>query len=171
MKSMLILSVFILFASCVVCEDKADKAEDGDLEKCGKSLEKLYNKVCSEKDVGGKKLFAVRKICFMYPPKVLKHKEIVDVMEECNTEKQVCDTEKMSEVSYHSCGIFLYYFLRQCGRKKFEKASEKYEEKAKEQKLEDKTLPEMFANSQKEVASACNETLVSTIEKKFTNFL
>lgn len=96
------MNTFMIFFGCVVlaslvfCEDKEEPSE---LEKCGSELEKLYDKVCDEKDIGGKKLTAIRKICFTYPPKVMKHKEIVDIMDKCNTEEQVCDKKKMADVS------------------------------------------------------------------------
>ena len=92
----------ILFALLVVvsvnCEEKKEE-EPNELEKCGTDLEKLYKKVCEDKDNGGKKLLTIRKICFTYPEKVQKHKEIVDIMDKCNTVEQVCDNKKMSEVS------------------------------------------------------------------------
>lgn len=88
----------ITFSALLVYgEDKAE--ESAELDKCGEGLEKLYNKVCGEKDVGAKKLFAIRTLCFTYPPKVMKHKEIVAIMDFCNTEDKVCDKKLMSDVS------------------------------------------------------------------------
>lgn len=90
----MILLFLLLSVNCE--EEKAE--EKSDLEKCGGELEKLYNSVCEVKETGAKKLFSIRKLCFTYPQKVMKHKEIVEMMDTCNTEEKVCDKKLMSDV-------------------------------------------------------------------------
>lgn len=97
MKSSTIFLVITLSAFLVDCEEEAK--DSSELDKCGEGLEKLYNKVCGEKEEGAKKLFAIRTLCFTYPAKVMKHKDIVEIMNFCNAEDMVCDKKKMSEVS------------------------------------------------------------------------